>query len=537
MKFTKIKSDIIESIKSVKSTDKKIRPTIKEEKEEKPQAVIPPANAMALADSAKNKKMAQDRIGEKEKEKKDFLAQSIKNMEKPVVKTDAMKKMKMVESFVTETFKDKFKVEENAIIVSTKSRADLKKLMEHARKSDIKFSISRINENYEFKFKLETLKEGLSYGEVFSIQEKAQEFIDKLGIENCIDNAEILHEFEEEAKEIGYYGQDLEDAIGAFEAYIQGEFDKLDESKKLKESMSSSEFLIWHEKGYKSDSKFNEKLEKVYEILSKYANEEDDVEKEYNKASEEERKEITKIISGKELKEEVEKSDDWNKLFAEWLSITEFALDKFEDGWGLKDLQGANLGDIEDDRFENAEQIIERMDIYVLDYIFADIEEMVDSDVLPKDFSFADIVAWYTDEMRQEYPDIAFDIKLCEMMAHHLKEVDLDKVFELMGGKTEESLKESVQSSKHKDIIGKHFEYSSDFEFLDIVASILDRIDFEAEDLENEIEESINDALIYTEDLWTIDKHYISSPADLDWETVLGEFRDDIFVLVNEIKG
>lgn len=59
----------------------------------------------------------------------------------------------------------------------------------------------------------------------------------------------------------------------------------------------------------------------------------------------------------------------WGKLFDSFLDLTEFSLIKYEDGFGLEDHQGANLGDIEDDRFETAEQIFERMSIYIDDYI------------------------------------------------------------------------------------------------------------------------------------------------------------------------
>ena len=59
----------------------------------------------------------------------------------------------------------------------------------------------------------------------------------------------------------------------------------------------------------------------------------------------------------------------YEKLFCSFLDLTEFSLIKYKDGFGLEDRQGANLGDIEGDRFETAEQIFERMSIYIDDYI------------------------------------------------------------------------------------------------------------------------------------------------------------------------
>lgn len=63
----------------------------------------------------------------------------------------------------------------------------------------------------------------------------------------------------------------------------------------------------------------------------------------------------------------------YEKLFDSFLELTEFSLIKYEDGFGLEDRQGANIGDIEDDRFETAEQIFERMSIYIDDYIDEDL--------------------------------------------------------------------------------------------------------------------------------------------------------------------
>lgn len=42
----------------------------------------------------------------------------------------------------------------------------------------------------------------------------------------------------------------------------------------------------------------------------------------------------------------------YEKLFDSFLDLTEFSLIKHRDGFGLEDRQGANLGDIEDDRYK-----------------------------------------------------------------------------------------------------------------------------------------------------------------------------------------
>lgn len=63
------------------------------------------------------------------------------------------------------------------------------------------------------------------------------------------------------------------------------------------------------------------------------------------------------------------------ELFKDFLCICDFGLEKYDDGYGVVDLQGANLGDIESDRFQTAESIADRMDIYISDMLEDDLSE------------------------------------------------------------------------------------------------------------------------------------------------------------------
>ena len=84
----------------------------------------------------------------------------------------------------------------------------------------------------------------------------------------------------------------------------------------------------------------------------------------------------------------MKQKNKYEKLFDEFLELTEFRLvrhqndyDEYSDEyghWSLIDCQGANLGDIENDRFKSATQILDRMDIYIHDYIVEDIEACLD---------------------------------------------------------------------------------------------------------------------------------------------------------------
>lgn len=63
------------------------------------------------------------------------------------------------------------------------------------------------------------------------------------------------------------------------------------------------------------------------------------------------------------------------ELFDELLETLNFSLIKYDDGWGIKDKEGANLGDIETERFVDATSIIDRLDDYIADSIVADLLE------------------------------------------------------------------------------------------------------------------------------------------------------------------
>ena len=100
----------------------------------------------------------------------------------------------------------------------------------------------------------------------------------------------------------------------------------------------------------------------------------------------------------------------------------------------------------------------------------------------------------------------------------------------------EESLKEEKEysTSPYKDIIAEYFDYSGEFEFLDIVASCLGRVDnFEEED---DIYRAIDDELIYTYDQWKVIEHYCT-PQEANWESAYSDFMSDVFAICSRIAG
>ena len=93
-----------------------------------------------------------------------------------------------------------------------------------------------------------------------------------------------------------------------------------------------------------------------------------------------------------------------------------------------------------------------------------------------------------------------------------------------------------LNESKHKDLIVKYFDYSGDFDFLDLVADTLEGID----DFSNEedVYYACDNAYIYYADQWTIARHYNNSPFQMDGEQTRLDFEGDIQELARQIaKG
>ena len=112
----------------------------------------------------------------------------------------------------------------------------------------------------------------------------------------------------------------------------------------------------------------------------------------------------------------------YEELFDAFLNITEFRLLKHNDGtFSLEDRQCANLGDIEDDRFETASEVLDRMDVYIQDYLAAGIEDALDEESIAIDCDWEEYGKY-----RDLIPDYRFDFDLLDMIVNHSNEVDLN---------------------------------------------------------------------------------------------------------------
>lgn len=119
-----------------------------------------------------------------------------------------------------------------------------------------------------------------------------------------------------------------------------------------------------------------------------------------------------------------------------------------------------------------------------------------------------------------------------------VKDVDYDKEGNITSKAKEEGkedMKEGYSTSKYKDIIAEHFDYTPDFDFLDVVSDIIDRVD-DFND-EEDIWQALDDGLIYNAKQWIVAIHYCSAPGDLVWDDVLMELSNDIQAICSKIAS
>lgn len=113
----------------------------------------------------------------------------------------------------------------------------------------------------------------------------------------------------------------------------------------------------------------------------------------------------------------------YEKLFDEFLDLTEFRLLKHKDGtFSLEDQQCANLGDIEDDRFTSASEILDRMDVYIQDYIVEELSDVInENDINLEEDTWKGLL-----ECRDKVPGADWDFDVLDMIINNPDKVDLN---------------------------------------------------------------------------------------------------------------
>lgn len=114
----------------------------------------------------------------------------------------------------------------------------------------------------------------------------------------------------------------------------------------------------------------------------------------------------------------------YEKLFDVFMSITDFKLAKYADGFGVIDLQDADLGDVESDRFQTAADIFDRMEIYINDYFINDIDELLDEKNI--EVTWNNDYESYIKHAKPLLPDYTFDFDVLDMICYHANEIDLE---------------------------------------------------------------------------------------------------------------
>ena len=129
----------------------------------------------------------------------------------------------------------------------------------------------------------------------------------------------------------------------------------------------------------------------------------------------------------------MKQQNKWEKLFDEFLDLTEFTLIKHQNNynkytdeygrWSLIDNQGGNIGNIEGDRFQNVEQIFNRMDRYIEDYICEPLEEELNNIGINTEefYALEDFLL-----VRNKLPNNQWDFDLLDMICNHFEEINLE---------------------------------------------------------------------------------------------------------------
>ena len=125
----------------------------------------------------------------------------------------------------------------------------------------------------------------------------------------------------------------------------------------------------------------------------------------------------------------------FTRIFADMLNVIDFELYQDEDGYALSDKQGGNFGDIESDRFTTAEQIIDRLDVYLNDYYFDDLTEAAENYPYFADRDIPDTAEGWnvlrlfaTIELKPFIAEYSHEFDVMELVVNGYKYVDLCRI-------------------------------------------------------------------------------------------------------------
>lgn len=112
-----------------------------------------------------------------------------------------------------------------------------------------------------------------------------------------------------------------------------------------------------------------------------------------------------------------------------------------------------------------------------------------------------------------------------------------DNNVSVLGGKLpikeSKSIKEGIESDIYS-AVGKHFNYSVNSEFADLITDLVDRaLSEEGDDIDDNIMSAIDGGLIYNKDIWTVKEFYEEAALN---ENTFSELFNDMYSIISSIK-
>lgn len=138
-------------------------------------------------------------------------------------------------------------------------------------------------------------------------------------------------------------------------------------------------------------------------------------------------------------------------------------------------------------------------------------------------------------ELRDKYEPIKRDAYSKVVSTPAMKKMHLSE--DLFCNKRKSILKEDLQKSKYKDVIGKHFDYSTDFDFLDIVANVLDGRDIyiaDGQKPDEALDNAIDDVIFNFDIEKVINYYFLDDILDSYQGSAMSELKADIEEILAE---
>lgn len=120
----------------------------------------------------------------------------------------------------------------------------------------------------------------------------------------------------------------------------------------------------------------------------------------------------------------MKQQNKYEYLFDRLMMMCDFELVKYQDGWGINDMQ-AVVGDT-NERFQNSTQIIDRLEIYINEEIIDSMKEVMEHEFdisIPNDISRYSLLRAAREHLIYDY---SFSVDMLDMIVNHTNEINLE---------------------------------------------------------------------------------------------------------------